>query len=95
MAKVRVRTFSVIRDVLGAEVVVIEVGEPATVDGLFSTLVRRYGDKFKDLLWDRDTGKMEPFLLVLNGAMIRSTVDMGTKLSSGDEIAIMFPVGGG
>ena len=95
MAKVKVRTFSVIRDVLGAEVVEVEVGEPATVEALFSTLVGRYGEKFKDLLWDRNTGKMEPFLLVHNGAMLRSTVDMGSKLNNGDEIAIMFPVGGG
>jgi molybdopterin converting factor small subunit len=38
---------------------------------------------------------MDPFLLVLNGAMIRSTVDMDRKITDGDEIAIIFPVGGG
>lgn len=95
MAKVKVRTFSVIRDVLGADLVEVEVGTPETVSGLFSALVRKYGDRFKNLIWDSNTGQMDPFLLVLNGAMIRSTVDMDRKITDGDEIAIIFPVGGG
>jgi len=95
MAKVKVRTFSVIRDVLGADLVEIEVDAPETVGGLFSTLVQRYGERFKNMIWDSDTGQMDPFLLVLNGAMIRSTVDMDKKITDGDEIAIIFPVGGG
>ena len=95
MAKVKVRTFSVIRDVLGADLVEIEVGAPETVGGLFSALVQKYGERFKNLIWDSDTGQMDPFLLVLNGAMIRSTVDMDKKITDGDEIAIIFPVGGG
>ena len=95
MAKVKVRTFSVIRDVLGADLVEVEVGTPETVGGLFAALVRKHGERFKNLIWDSNTGQMDPFLLVLNGAMIRSTVDMDRKITDGDEIAIIFPVGGG
>ncbi len=96
MAKrVKVKTFSVVRDVLGAEVVEIDVNGSETVGEVFNVLVRLYGDAFREKLWDRSTGKMEPFLMRLNDEIISSTFDMEKKLKDGDEIAIIFPVGGG
>jgi len=95
MARVKVKTFSVIRDVLGAEVVEVNVKSPETVGELFEELVRTYGQRFKEKLWDPNTGEIAPFLIKLNGDMIRSTVDMDRKIKDGDELAIIFPIGGG
>ena len=95
MAKVKVKSFSVIRDVLGSEVVKIDVKEPQTVGGLFDELVRQYGQRFKEKIWDPNTGQIAPFLIKLNESMIRSTNDMEHKIKNGDEIAIIFPIGGG
>lgn len=95
MAMVKVKSFSVIRDVLGSEVVEIDVNEPETVGGLFEELVRRYGQAFKEKIWDPNTGQIAPFLIKLNESLIRSTSDMDYKIRNGDEIAIIFPIGGG
>ncbi len=95
MARVKVKSFSVIRDVLGSEVVEIGVKEPATVGGIFDELLRRYGQPFKEKIWDPNTGQIAPFLIKLNESMISSTNDMEHKINNGDEIAIIFPIGGG
>ncbi len=95
MAKVKVKSFSVIRDVLGSDVVEIEVNKPETVGGLFDELVRQYGQPFKNKIWDPNTGQMAPFLIKLNNSIIRSTSDIDHKIQNGDEIAIIFPIGGG
>ena len=95
MPRVSVKTFSIIRDALGADVVEIQVDEPATVGRLFDTLVETYGEPFKEKIWDPNTGKISPFLIRLNDEMIRSTADMDREIKDGDKIALIIPVGGG
>ncbi len=95
MARVKVKTFSVIREVLGAETVEVEVKDPATVGALFDELLRRYSRRFKERLWDPGSGEIAPFLIRLNDDMVRSTADMDRKIKDGDELALIFPIGGG
>jgi len=95
VARVKVKSFSVIRDVLGSEVVEIDVNEPETVGSLLDELVHRYGQPFKEKIWDPNTGQMAPFLIKLNESIISSTLDIDHEIHNGDEIAIIFPIGGG
>ena len=95
MARVKVKSFSVIRDVLGADIVELEVNGHETVGGLLDELLRKYGQPLKNKIWDPNTGQMAPFLIKLNDAIISSTSDIDHKIQSGDEVAIIFPIGGG
>ncbi len=95
MATVRVKGFSVIRDVFGRGVVEMEVGAPETVKGLLDTLLKTYGEPLRKVLVDPATGEMTPLLLVLNGEAVSSTLDMDRPVKTGDEITLIFPIGGG
>jgi len=44
---------------------------------------------------DPETGEMTPFMLVVNGEAISSTLDRERRVKTGDEITIIFPIGGG
>jgi len=97
MATIRLKTFSVVGVVLGTNVVEVEVEKSATVRGLFDMLFKRYGEplKKKFFLPGSGSGDMVAFLMRLNDEAITSTFDMNRKLSDGDELAVIFPVGGG
>ncbi|HSB71631.1 MAG TPA: MoaD/ThiS family protein [Candidatus Methylomirabilis sp.] len=94
MATVRVKGFTVVRDALGSSAVEIEVDQPETVKGTLDALLRNYGP-LKKILVDPSTGEMAPFLIVLNGEVISSTLDMDRPVKNGDELVIIFPIGGG
>lgn len=95
MARVSVKTFSVIRDALGADVIEIEVINPETIGGLLDAMVREYGEPFKEKIWDPNTGEISPFLIRLNDDMVRSTVDLDKTIKDGDKLSFIIPVGGG
>jgi MoaD family protein len=95
VATVKVKGFSVIRDVFGASVVEVSVGPPETVKGVLAALLEKFGEPLRKVLVEPDTGEMTPFLLVLNGEAISSTLDVDRSVKTGDEITLIFPIGGG
>lgn len=95
MATVRVKVFSVLRDALGAGVVEVDVGPLDTVQGLFNAMFAKYSKRLRDVLVDPETGEMTPFMLIVNGEAISSTLDRERRVKDGDEISIIFPIGGG
>lgn len=95
MATVKVKGFSVVRDVFGAGVVELEVGPPETVQAALAALLAKFGDPLKKVLVEPDTGEITPLLLVLNGEAISSTLDVDRSVKTGDELTLIFPIGGG
>jgi MoaD family protein len=95
MATITFNCFSVVRDVVGARTVEVNVGPPETVRALFAALFSRYGQPLRDVLVEPETGELTPVLLVVNGEAISSTRDMDKPVKTGDEITLVFPIGGG
>lgn len=95
MARVKVKGFSVVRDVFGAGTVELEVGPPETVKAALAALLAKFGDPLKKVLVEPDTGEITPLLLVLNGEAISSTLDVDRSVKTGDELTLIFPIGGG
>jgi molybdopterin converting factor small subunit len=95
VATVRVKGFSVVRDAMAASVVELEVGPPATIRATLDALLARYGPRLRQVLVDPATGELTPFLLVHNGESVSSTLDRDRPVRSGDELTIIFPIGGG
>ena len=95
--KIRVtfKAFSVIRDVMGAEFVDVEIDPPGTVQAVQDALLERFGENLRQKLWDPEEGEMTPFLIRLNDEIIRSKFDMDRAVANGDHIAFIFPIGGG
>ena len=95
MARVKVKGFSVIRDVFGASVIEVDVGPPETVKAVLAALLEKFGEPLQKVLVEPDTGELTPFLLVMNGEAISSTLDVGKPVRNGDELTLIFPIGGG
>lgn len=95
MAIIGVKGFSVVRDVFGANLVEVEVGPPETVKAALAALLDKFGEPLRKVLVDPETGEMTPLLLVLNGEAISSTLDVDRPLKTGDELTLIFPIGGG
>ena len=74
--------FATFRDVVGAGETTMAVGSAATVDSLLARLYEAHPQ----------LRKYDDTLLV---AVNQEFVDRGTKLSDGDEVALMPPVSGG
>ncbi len=95
MATVKVKGFSVIRDVFGASVVEVDVGPPETLKATLAALLDKFGEPLRKVLVEPDTGELTPFLVVVNGEAMSSTLDVDKPVRTGDEITLIFPIGGG
>lgn len=95
MAKVKVESFAEIKDALGSNEIEVEIDNNTVLRDVFEKLAEQYGSNFKDQIWNKLTGEMEPFLVMLNGKTYSSLHDFDTKVKDGDEIAILLPVVGG
>ena len=93
MTRVVVKLFTSLREIAGTKETAVE-GE--NVRQILDELVRTYGDRFYNAIFDEKTGKIRRYYSVLvNGRNVYLLDGLDTKLSEGDTISIFPPVGGG
>jgi molybdopterin synthase sulfur carrier subunit len=96
--KVSVRFFAALRELVGKKVETLEFpnGEEVTVERVLKSLVELYGKDFVEYVFDRETGDIQGYLtLLVNGRSATTPDGLRTRLTDGDVLAILPPVGGG
>lgn len=92
------RFFAALRELVGKKVESLEFpnGEEVTVESVLKRLVELYGKNFAEYVFDRETDDIQGYLTLLVNGRSTTTLDgMRTKLTDGDVLAILPPVGGG
>jgi sulfur-carrier protein len=96
--EVKVRFFTSLREIVGKREVTLTFPdqEKATIVMVLRVLGEKYGNPFREYLYDAKTGQPKGFLqFLVNGASIQTQNGLETALRSRDVLAILPPVGGG
>ncbi len=93
MAKVTVRFYATIREAVGEKQTEVTA---KTIDEVIWRLIEKYGSKFQETIFDKETRQIKPFYNILvNGIRINVREDLKKRVKDGDTIAVFPPVGGG
>ena len=98
MVEVKVRFFTSLREIVNKreETLTLLDCTEITVGSVLKLLSEKYGDPFKDYVYDVKTGQPKGFLqFLVNGNSASNLNGLQTELHDGDVLAILPPVGGG
>lgn len=96
--RVSVRFFTSLREITGKREETLEFpkGQGVTLNIVLKKLSERFGKNLIEYVYDSKTGEVKGFLQFLVNGRSASTMNaLDTKLSDGDVLAIIPPVGGG
>lgn len=89
--KVKVRYLGAFAEAAPAKEATCEFAD-ATLDSLLDHLVKKNGEKFRNLMIDPDTGSIRGGMTILvNG----NRIDLRHPLADNDEVVLLTPVAGG
>ena len=98
MTTITVKFFAALREISGKKEVKLRLKkEEGTVQGVLDELSNRYGENFKEYVFDpRNPGSLRSQIsIMVNGQSIRDLEDLKTRIKDGDVIAMLPPVSGG
>jgi len=93
--KVRVKFFTVLRELTGKKEEEIDLPNTITVEELLSLLSERHGRGFTDYVYDEEGRLRDHLQFLVNGRSITNLQGFETSLEEGNTFAIIPPVGGG
>ena len=83
-------------ETLGKQEITIECEGPIKVIDVLHILARDYGKRFKDKVFNPETGEIRPyFVLALDGVGLNGKKGTETEIKDGSELLILSPTGGG
>lgn len=92
MSNVKVSFFGTLVKITGERNIDVKA---LTIRDVINLLIIRYGEDFRNAIYDKN-GKLKRFInIYINGRDIRFLNYLDTKLSNGDEISIIPTIGGG
>lgn len=91
----KVKFFTVLREITQRREEEIELPNAATVEGLLNLLCERHGRKFTEYVYGEAKKARSHLQFLVNGRSTTTLQGFKTKLENGDEVAILPPVGGG
>ena len=76
---------------------IVKLEKELTLKELLEYFYKKYGEKFKELLWDKkNPNEFSSFLsIIINGKSYRHDKFLETLLSDGDDIAFLYLYFGG
>lgn len=92
MAKIKLRVFYELIDVIGAHE--LEVQADSLIE-LLNMIVKKYGERAKRAMFDNSERFHEHLLVYVNNRYIKREEYNEVQLKDGDLVMIMPPVGGG
>jgi molybdopterin synthase sulfur carrier subunit len=93
--KVEVKFFTSLREITGKKMDEIQLQSAITVKELLTLLSEKYGEKFREYVYNKERKVQDYLSFLVNGININVLQGFDTKLKEGDIIAIIPPVGGG
>lgn len=93
--KVNVKFIGLLRLALGRWNAEISLPEGATVGETIDALAKKYGEEFKNLVYDGRGEIRKSLIFMINEKNINTISGFKTALEDGDTLAILPPVGGG
>jgi MoaD family protein len=97
MPEVTLRLYSVLREIVGKDKLIMNVPEGSSVKELIRSLFDQYKEKFIErygLLFKKNNME-ERFLVFVNNNPISSLHGFETKLKDKDKVEILEPISGG
>lgn len=95
MIKVRVKLFLTLRELVGKDILDIDLPEQSTVQDLLKFMIKEYGRNLSRYVFD-ERNKTRGFLnFLVNGKNIIDLNGLETTLKNGDSIVVIPPVAGG
>ncbi len=94
--KVVVRVLATLKEMIGSEVVEMDLPKGADVGDLLKRLSEDYGGDLGNYIIDDRTGTIRPYLqIVVDGRYTSSSSGSGIELRDGSVVSILPPIGGG